>query len=574
MMVRKQGRTARVVLLVSAALFVVLALGGGALAASDYNGGPATDSAAYIPNDHSPVGVRWSAMKVGDVVTGLDPNTTYSVKVRLSPNPTPSNVENRGWTWNPTTQGWVQERDQDWGKFPTVTTDADGQITDTWTFFKFADDTKSGTYYLLVSLNLTKGSTFNNANPPALTVIDMKTSGAWVHNGVATEAAAGKRAEVSSTDATPVVFGVSRMEANGVDDDSNGVMDDEDYGPVGATGDYRFAMPMDVAANVLLNRTVKVADFTVSNPDEDIALGADDMTAPGPPTALSATAEDGNIALSWTTSTDDVGVTGYQIYRWATLEAPYGTPIHTLIATVPATQTTYDDAMDLNAVENNYEVRAVDAATNVSARSNTATVTSVVVVPQLFIDVPADHPFYVYIQGLGELGAVGGYADGTYRPNNLLTRAQAAKMLVIAFGYHDDDWTNWATPSFTDVPRPAEQIDADRYPFDYVEEAKVNGMIMGRGDGTFGPGANITRAQLAVMITRIGGDALQAATDADKAHFTDLAGLIAEAQEAVAVCYANGIINGTSATTFNPYGTATRAHAAKMIWQLSELMKG
>ncbi len=551
----------------------MLAVAGPALGASEYTGGPSLDSAAYVPNDHTAVGVRWSALKAGGTATGLEGGTTYRVKVRLSPNPTPSNVENRGWTWNPTTGLWVQERDQDWSRFPTVTTDADGQVTDTWTFFKFGDDTRSGTYYLLISLNKEQGATFNNSTPPAVTVIDMKTAGAWVHNGVATGASAGKRAEAVSTLSASTVFSLSRMEANSVDDDSNGVVDDEDYGPAGATGDYRLALPRAQAASILLNRSVVIPAYTAANADEDIALGASDTTAPTAPSGLTAEASAGQIALSWTASTDAVGVTAYQVYRWRTSSAPYSTSLHELIATVPAAQTSFQDAPDAGDTEFNYELRAVDAATNVSARSNTVTATTEVEVPQLFTDVPPTHLFYSYIQGLGAMGAIGGYPDGTFRPDQLLVRAQAAKILVIAFGHHDDAWTKWANPDFTDVPRPETQTEAGRYPFDYVEEAKQNGIIQGRPDGTFGPYDDVTRGQLALMIARLGGTALTPATDADKAHFTDLAGLSAEQQGAIALCYANGIISGTSAATFNPGGTATRAHAAKMIWKLKELLQ-
>ena len=492
---KNHGGTARVVLLAAVALVAVFAMSGQALGANDYNGGPTADSALYIPNDHTPVGVRWSAMNSGETVTGLAPDTTYSVKVRLSPTPAPLKGENRGWTWNPTTQEWVQESDQDWGKFPTVTTDANGEIPNTWTFVKFADDTKSGTYYLLVSLNLAAGSTFNNVSPPAVTVVNMRTSAAWVHNGAATEAAAHKRAEVSSTDETPVVFGTSHVEANGVDDDSNGVTDDEDYGPEGAAGDYRLVLPINLAANVLLNRVVEVADSTVSNPDEDIALGAGDTTAPDAPTALSATAEDRNIALTWTASSDNVGVTGYRVYRWVTSDVPYSTPIHALIATVPATQTTYDDTMDTSGIEYNYEVRAFDAATNVSARSNTSTATSVITT--FFSDV-AGTPYETAIYELANRGIISGFVDNTFRPTANVIRQQFAKMIVKTQGV---TVTGTEICPFTDVVSGIDPLDPF-YPDKYVAVCAAQGITQGKTATTFAPYDNMSRQQLITMIAR------------------------------------------------------------------------
>ena len=73
-------------------------------------------------------------------------------------------------------------------------------------------------------------------------MLDMETEGTWIHNGVATGAAANKRAEATLDTSNTVVYGLSKTEANSIDDDANGA-DDEDYGPAGRTGDYRFGLP-------------------------------------------------------------------------------------------------------------------------------------------------------------------------------------------------------------------------------------------------------------------------------------------------------------------------------------------
>jgi len=91
---------------------------------------------------------------------------------------------------------------------------------------------------------------------------------------------------------------------------------------------------------------------------------AGDVTPPTAPTALTA---NGNLAtrtieLSWTASTDDVGVTGYRVFR------DNGT---TPISTV--TGTTFNDPNQLGT--HVYAVAAVDAAGNQSALSNSATAT-------------------------------------------------------------------------------------------------------------------------------------------------------------------------------------------------------
>jgi len=65
------------------------------------------EAPAYVMNDHTPFGVRFSV----DAGSGLAPNETYYVKLRLCPGPEPSSTANRGFTWNPATGEWTMERE-------------------------------------------------------------------------------------------------------------------------------------------------------------------------------------------------------------------------------------------------------------------------------------------------------------------------------------------------------------------------------------------------------------------------------------------------------------------------------
>ncbi len=51
---------------------------------------------------------------------------------------------------------------------------------------------------------------------------------------------------------------------------------------------------------------------------------------------------------------------------------------------------------------------------------------------QTFRDVPPAHPFWLFVERAYAHGVLSGYADGTYRPANLLTRGQAAKLVAQA----------------------------------------------------------------------------------------------------------------------------------------------
>jgi chitodextrinase len=113
--------------------------------------------------------------------------------------------------------------------------------------------------------------------------------------------------------------------------------------------------------------TVKAYDAAGhgSNASNTATTTSGDTIVPNAPTALTAKAGSGaSVDLSWTAATDNVGVTGYQIFRNGSKIADTG----------PGT--TYNDATTSPVTTYTYTVRAVDAAANVSTDSNTASVTT------------------------------------------------------------------------------------------------------------------------------------------------------------------------------------------------------
>ncbi|MEK0316084.1 PA14 domain-containing protein [Cohnella sp. 56] len=94
--------------------------------------------------------------------------------------------------------------------------------------------------------------------------------------------------------------------------------------------------------------------------------GGGDTQAPAAPTGLTSPSKtSSSVSLSWTASTDNVGVTGYDIYR--------GT---TLAGSVNGTTTSFTDTGLAASTAYTYTVKAKDAAANVSAASNAVTVTT------------------------------------------------------------------------------------------------------------------------------------------------------------------------------------------------------
>ena len=102
-----------------------------------------------------------------------------------------------------------------------------------------------------------------------------------------------------------------------------------------------------------------------------------------------------------------------------------------------------------------------------------------------YTDVPASHPAHDAIEIGTQHGVVNGYGDGTFGPNDPITREQYAKMAVEAF---DLPLTEDCS-MFTDSSSIAD------WACEYVATAYSWSVLDGYPNGSFGPGANINRAE-------------------------------------------------------------------------------
>jgi hypothetical protein len=176
-----------------------------------------------------------------------------------------------------------------------------------------------------------------------------------------------------------------------------------------------------------------------------------------------------------------------------------------------------------------------------------------------------DYRFYREITSLATASIIGGFTDNSFRPNIPVTRAQFAKIIMLAIGRHTETVEGIDDPAFPDVT-----YDGDSYPFDFVQEAATLGIVEGNDDGTFGPSDAITRAQLALMLVRAGGNALAGPPAAYASPFVDVP---AFAKAAVRLAFYNELLSGKTDTTFDPWGYATRGQVAKMVFNLLQVLK-
>ena len=106
-----------------------------------------------------------------------------------------------------------------------------------------------------------------------------------------------------------------------------------------------------------------------------------------------------------------------------------------------------------------------------------------------YTDVNAGDWFNNAISTLSNAGIVTGYNDGTFRPNQPITRGEMAKIIANFANL------NKGTKSFTDL--------SGHWSKTYVELAAGNGWIAGYPDGSFRPDQKITRAETVTMINRV-----------------------------------------------------------------------
>lgn len=151
-------------------------------------------------------------------------------------------------------------------------------------------------------------------------------------------------------------------------------------------------------------------------------------------------------------------------------------------------------------------------------------------------------------------GIVNGYEDGTFRPNNTVTRAEFVKMLTNAVELAT---TSTSGVSFSDVSDSAWYATC-------VKLAAANNLVHGY-DGKFRPLENISRQDTAIVIyNAIAGTGYR--VEGEKS-FDDTTSIADYAKPYVSALAANGVINGSEGK-FLPNNTLTRAEAVKLIENL------
>ncbi len=169
-----------------------------------------------------------------------------------------------------------------------------------------------------------------------------------------------------------------------------------------------------------------------------------------------------------------------------------------------------------------------------------------------FADVADTANYAEAVNALAAVGAISGYEDGTFLPENNITRAEVTTMVVAAVNMTADAKASGATTKFADVNEKA------AWAAGYVNVGVANGWISGMSATEFAPSDNVTYAQVLSMLTRILGYGDYAVS---KGGWPD--GYLAAAASA-------GILSGVSAAAND---AMTRAQVAQLIWNAVQAPK-
>ena len=240
--------------------------------------------------------------------------------------------------------------------------------------------------------------------------------------------------------------------------------------------------------------------------------------------------------------------------KTVTVALPYGTNLGSLPLTIEASKLATVTVGGYASFENGDAVSLVrplkiTVVSEDNATTNVYTLTATTA--SQFTDVQPGDWYYDNVMDAVAAGIVSGRGDGTFGPNDRITRRDFA-IMVSKLLLDGEDAPEATTTPFSDVA-------ANDYGLNAIAYCAENGIISGF-DGEFRPGDNITRQEAASVMK----NALEL-TGTTSELFADDAAIATWAKANVYACKAAGVFNGDDHNNFNPTSTLTRAEAASIM---------
>ena len=168
---------------------------------------------------------------------------------------------------------------------------------------------------------------------------------------------------------------------------------------------------------------------------------------------------------------------------------------------------------------------------------------------QYYSDVAEDHWAYSWVDYMHGKGYIHGYPDGTYRPDQNITRAEFVTILNYVLNSR-----NPANKDFTDVT-------SEDWFYDQIQWAAGAGYLSGYSDGSAKPNQYITREEAAVVVSK----AYHLKVNESGEDYTDTDKASDWALPFIKTLTNNAILNGDGNGTFRPKDNILRAEVAVMI---------
>ena len=169
-----------------------------------------------------------------------------------------------------------------------------------------------------------------------------------------------------------------------------------------------------------------------------------------------------------------------------------------------------------------------------------------------FTDIPADAWYTDEVRYCYEHGIFAGTSDTTFSPDGTLSRAMLAAVFYRMAGSPSLEDENLGDP-FSDVPGDSRYADG-------IYWARLEGVVGGYGNNTFGPDDPVSRQQAVAILWRYAGS-----PTASSGTFSDSADLADWAVSAAGWAQAMGLLTGWAGSSFQPQTPLTRAEAAVLL---------
>lgn len=184
--------------------------------------------------------------------------------------------------------------------------------------------------------------------------------------------------------------------------------------------------------------------------------------------------------------------------------------------------------------------------------------------PQKFWDVSKDHWAYEYISELADKNVISGYTDGSFKPEETVSRAEWSKMLVVASG-----------------KQPVTLEDNKSYAVDYNSNDWCYGYINSvisymnfyndGGNYYFKPNQSASREDVTVSLVKLKGYNVDNVDYSYISKFKDSNSISNELKKYIAVAIEKELISGYEDNTFRGQDTLTRAEAATLLCRAFQL---